>query len=404
MINITITEKLWDGVRPGSVKKTGLSEAIRNFVKANPKSAPDTPKAFDTMIAAVNALGAAIAKSEDAVKKAKDDKKGAAARLKAWKQECDKAAEQLAAERIQLGLLKASVEADAALKRLAKTVEDAIVAANQLVKDITDGRLADNKTISQSLQDLRSAMRDGLKATQKDGFAQYIATFDQVLAWGAKPADVPLPPTAKAIKERLPVLEAAAEQARIAAEKLMVESSQNRQGEAADLAKDLVSDYRKMAANIKGFLAPAKKFAADAKQLGDKFKDLIAKKVPHDKLLPLVQTLHDKVMAFEETTLTELARGRVARGDVQAKRIKIRDSLDKTSKTYREFEAIASEEWNLVMVIFREVSEQVAQVHRQVERVLRLVGESSPEAKEPAEQMAKVCNQEADALKSRFSK
>jgi hypothetical protein len=405
MISISITEKLWDGVRPGSVKKTGLSEAIRDFIKANPKTAPGTPKAFDELGVAIKKLEDAIDKSEEAVKKAKDDKKGAAAKLKTWKDECSKGAEQLAKDRYQLGLLKASVEADGKLKEMAKTVEDAIKSGNQLLKDLTEGKLKDNKAAATQLQDLRSAMRDSLKATQKDGFVEFIRTYKEVMDWGIKPADVPMPPSAKAIKTRIPVLQEIAEKARVQTEKLLEESAKSRTGKAADLSKDLVSDYHDIAKTIKGYIATAKKYGADAHLLADKFKEALGKGTTYDKLLPIAQKMHEKILAFQETSLKEIARGRVSSGDVQAKRIKIRDSLKSTDpKAYQEFEAIASDEWNLVMVIFREVSEQVAEAHRQVERVLRLVAASSDTAKGPADTMAAKCDKAQKDLVGKFMK
>jgi hypothetical protein len=403
MINITITEKLWDGVRPASVKKTNLSEAIRTFAKAN-KGAPDKAKEFDDLIEAVVALGKAIDVAAKAVAPAKDDKKGAAAKLKAWNTECDKAAEQLEKDKYQLGLMKASTEADTKLKELAQTVEDAIKTAGELIRDIPAGKITDNKKIAQALQDLRSAMRDGLKATQKDGFCDFIRTYQPVLDYKIKVADVPMPPNAKAIKARLPVLEEAAEKARIEAEKVMIEGAKDRDGDGAELAKPMVVEYRKLAANIKAFIAPAKKFSADVKTIGDKFKALIGKGATHDKLLPVLQQTHDKIMAADEKATTECARGRIAKGDVQAKKIKIRETLDKKSKAFQDFEAICNEEWNLIMVIYREVSEHIAVAHRQMERVLRLVGETSEEARQAAEEMGKKFDQDVSELKNKFLK
>ena len=211
MIEISITEKLWDGVRPSSVTKTGLSEAIREFIKANPKGTRDTIKAFDDMDAAIKKLDTAIGKSEEAVKKAKDDKKGAAGKLKTWKGECDKAVEQLAEERKQIGLIKATAEADGKLKELDKTVDDCIILGNQLHRDLVEGKIKDNKKIAQQLQDLRAAMRDSLKATQKDGFVDFIRTYEAVMKWHVNPADVPMPPSGKAIKPKIPVLQEIAE-------------------------------------------------------------------------------------------------------------------------------------------------------------------------------------------------
>jgi hypothetical protein len=403
MISITVTEKLWDGVRPGSVKKTGLSEALRTFAKKMPK-ALNTPKAFDDATSAVNDLDAALAEAEDAVKKAKDDKKGAAAKLKGWRQECAKAQTALAEERKQTGIVLAAKEADSKMKDLAKQVEDAITGATQLVKDIDAGKVTDLKKASQELQDFRNAVRDSLKATQKDGFSEYIRTISTVLAWGVDPKQVPLPPEGKKIKDRIPVLEDLAEKARIAVEDLLEKSSQSRTGAAADLAKDLVADYRSLRKTLKGYIAPAKKFSSDIKVVGDKFKTLIGQGKTYDRLLPVLQTVHDKIMVFDETTLKQIARGRVASGDIQAKRIKIRDSLKENKPLFQSFENIAGEEWNLCMTIYREVSEQVAEAHRQVDRVLRLVGESSSEAATECQKVGKKYDAEVQALKNRYMK
>jgi hypothetical protein len=402
MIKISITEKLWDDVRPGSVKKTGLSEAIRDFTKIASK-ATDTPKAFDDADAAVKTLAAAIAAAEAEVKKhAADDKKGAAAKLKGWKDECAKAGDDLGKQRTQLGLMKASVEADTALKDLDKTVDAEIAHAAQLEKDVASGKLKDTKAATTALQDLRNAMRDGLKATQKDAFADFIRTRKAVLDWGVKPEDVPLPPTAKAIKAKLPALEAAAEKARIAVEGLVASAGSKRTGNVADLAKGLVADYHAIANKLKAYLPTAKKYGTDAHALGDKFKEQIGKGTPHDKLLPILQSLHQKIMVFDTACVTEIARGRVSSGDVQAKRIKIRDGLQGTDR--QEFEKIASEEWNLVMVIYRELSEQIAVAHRQVDRVIRLVSESSPQAQAAASTLGKKFEAERKALTSKFLK
>lgn len=401
MINISITEKLWDGVRPSSVKKTGLSEAIRTFTKLSAKM-PDTPKGFEELTKGIQVLASVITETESVVKKATDDKKGAAAKLKAWKSECDKAELDLEKHRQQTGLLKAVNEAEQKMKGLAQQVEDAITDAAALVDEIKQGKLKDNKKAAQRLQDLRSAMRDGLKAVQKDGFVDYIRTIEPVLQWKLNPADVPQPPQAKKIKERLPVLQEAAEKARVATEQLLVAGDVNRTGDVAELAADLVKSYRGLAKTLKGWLPAAKKLGTDAHALGDKFKEHVGKGTPHDKLLPLLDKMHEKVMAFDTTTLTELARGRIARGDIQAERIKLRDSLSGDAR--KQFEAIASDEWNLCMVIYRELSEQVAEAHRQVDRVARLVGAVSPEAGQAAELCVKRYDGERSDLKNKFLK
>ena len=92
------------------------------------------------------------------------------------------------------------------------------------------------------------------------------------------------------------------------------------------------------------------------------------------------------------------------RGDIQAKVLKIRDSLGKDAQTRDDFNEIIKEEWNLIMVTYREVSEPIAVAHRQVERVLRLVGESSKEAKVDADNMAAACDKDCKDLVNKFLK
>jgi hypothetical protein len=109
-------------------------------------------------------------------------------------------------------------------------------------------------------------------------------------------------------------------------------------------------------------------------------------------------------MAADEATIKELARGRVSSGDIQAKRIAIRDSLKSKKEVYVEFERIASEEWNFCMTVYRETSEQIAEAHRQVERVLRLVGESSTDAAAACEKLKTKYDAEIQELKNRYMK
>ena len=105
-------------------------------------------------------------------------------------------------------------------------------------------------------------------------------------------------PEHKAIKARIPVLQDIAEKARVQTEQLLEESAKSRTGKAADLAKDLVSDYRGIAKTIKGYIATAKKLAPTRTCSATNSRRL-AKSVPYDKLLPVAQKMHDKIIAFQ---------------------------------------------------------------------------------------------------------
>lgn len=401
MIKIGITEKLWDGVRPSSVKKTGLSEVIRTSTKTLAK-ALQTPKDYDEADAAIVALDKAIGEAAAAVKKCSDDKKGAAAKLKDWGDECEQARKALATQRQQAAIIAATVEADRMLKDKLKDVQDAIVAAGELERTVKAGQMTDIKKATTQLQTFRDAMRDGLKVVQKDGFAEFIKQFEQPRTWGLDSKLVPMSPVAKTLKAELPALQAAAEKAREAVEGLVNAAGQQRVGDVAELAKPLIKAYKEMNKKIKGFLGPAKKFSSDVHAVADKFKTLIAKGQTADKLLPIALQLHEKALEAERKTLEELARGRRSSGDVQALRIKLRDSLE--GKPRQEFEGIASEEWNLIMVTFREVSEQMADCHRQVQRVMRLIGDISEEARTVADQAADKCQKEVMSMRNSFAK
>jgi hypothetical protein len=182
----------------------------------------------------------------------------------------------------------------------------------------------------------------------------------------------------------------------------MEQTGQSRTGKIADFAKPLVAEYKGLAKDLKDFIPRAQKLGADAHAIADKFKEIIKGGMTYDKLLPRVQTMHEKVMKCDDEAVKTCARGRVSGGDIQAKRIKMRDSFPPNSQERVEFEAIASDEWNLIMVIYREASEQIAEAHRQVERVLRLIGESDPAAKAPAEKMLKEFDDERRDLTFKY--
>jgi DnaJ-domain-containing protein 1 len=56
------------------------------------------------------------------------------------------------------------------------------------------------------------------------------------------------------------------------------------------------------------------------------------------------------------------------------------------------------------MTVYRETSEQIAEAHRQVERVLRLVGESSTEAAAACENLKTKFEAEIQEVKNRYLK
>lgn len=398
MIKISLTEKLWDSVRPSSVTKTGLSEAIRDFAKQAAKPL-DKPKDFDDLDAAIGELAKAIGVAEAAMKKAKDDKKGAADKLEDWKAECTKARADLASQRRQTGLLKAVSATDTRMKEMAQEVEQAIVKANRLLNDVESGRNTNLKASAVEIQTIRDASRNALKATQKDGFAEYFATFDAITVWGLKSSDVPLPPSVKTIKPRIAVLLDAAEKARVAVEGLAGRGAGD--GDAvAEAARAMQPSYDDIKRKLKAQLPEVKKLNTQAHESADKFKVLIAKGAPHQKLLPILEKLHTQVLEADEAALKEIARNRIKSGDVAMKFAALNKELNPQQQT--ELSQRVGPEWSLVMVMYRELSEQTADAQRQVQRVARLVAESSPEAREVALPLAELMDREAKQLRNKY--
>lgn len=402
MIKISITEKLWDGVRPSSVKKTGLSEAIRDATKLLAKPL-DTPKAYTDADAAVVELKNAIDGAAVQVKKASDDKKNAGVKLKEWSQECDQARKDLADLKAQTGLLKVVNAADEKMRGLLKEVETLHEQMTNLCNDLGSGKQNPTPQILAQLQKARSAYRDGYKASQKDGFPSYIGTLQVLIDWGSDAHAVPLPPAAKEIRPKLDALGEACEQVRMAVERHVGKDDEQRDADAREAIKPLLKLYEEINGNIKATIPAAKKMAVDAASASQKFKELLGKGITHDKLVPIITSIHVKALGFEEKIIQQTWRGRKDDGDAQKLRVRLREQWPKDSKPRNEFELMSSERWNVIMITSREATEELGKVHLQVDRVLRLIGESSTDAALITDELAKTWRDEIKSMRGKYS-
>jgi hypothetical protein len=404
VIDISITEKAWDAVRPGSVKKTGLSEAIRGFTKANPASGLTTPQAFDVLDKAIEDLKKSIADAAKQVAAApKDDKKGAAAKLKGWADECAKALVESQKQRTQAGVLQAVAEAQKNVSETFAGINKNLDEGRKMLVEIKGGKTFDPREIARVLQSVNTGYRDCNKFSQKDGFKGMIATYKAVMAWKVDTALVPLPPICQQIKAQLPAIEKLAAELRVAAEKAINADGRSRSGSGADLAKKLVVDYRKVGIELKGTIPGAKKYAADVKAFADDSKLVIKAGTDPAAAIKVVEKLYEDIHALDERTMKACARGRTANGDLHRERLNIRDSLDKTSDTYKQFEKICGDEWAVVMAIYQQVSAEVGKCYLQVERLLRLISTEAPAAAGAAKALLTRLDSERKGLISKYS-
>lgn len=105
MTTLSCDTKTWDKIRPSSVKKTGVSDAIDKALKAVPGGDPKKLADISACDKAKVALIDLIEKFTSAgvlVAKAKDDKKSAAETLKDWKSNAAKVLEEISASKDKL--------------------------------------------------------------------------------------------------------------------------------------------------------------------------------------------------------------------------------------------------------------------------------------------------------------
>src|SRR5215813_5911937 len=140
MSDFTFSEKAWDKVRPSSVKKTGLSEAMNAFLKTVPGGNTDGLKTTEACVKAIAAIGPlqlAMTKAVGMVSSAKDDTKGGAEALKKWNKEVKDGVAALDARKLELSSaifdsFKSAVEKWKPVKlRLEDSVQDILDGFNK---------------------------------------------------------------------------------------------------------------------------------------------------------------------------------------------------------------------------------------------------------------------------------
>ncbi len=141
MARFTFTQKEWDSIRPPSIKKTGIGDAMAKFLKLVPGAKTEglsTPAACIKAQEALVDLEKLMSTTLALVKKASDDKKNAAGELKAWLVEVERGIEAIKDRKIEL------VEAETeparkrcvvALKMQEKKVQDVVSEIKSLDSD-----------------------------------------------------------------------------------------------------------------------------------------------------------------------------------------------------------------------------------------------------------------------------
>jgi hypothetical protein len=381
MITLSITEKAWDAVRPSSVKKTGLSESIRALAKLN--KAHDTPKGFDDLAAAVKSVQDAVEDAMSVVAKNKaDDKKGAAAKLAGWKTECAQAVNKAGYARDQVGLAAVSAQCATFLNSVDDAIQTQLVAGKTLLKDIEAGKL-DSTQITIGVQRLYKALGDGTKYTQKDGFAGLAATRPALKLWNVNAADVPMPAIAKQIKANVDQLHTLAKSAGGALEGVVDNkdtSNDSKRGQA------LIAEFRGMRDNLKAGVAPAKKLNAQMQQLAEQIKQKLATGGDPSRMMPVVEKSGKGALEFYEDAVRELGRGR-NKGELVRARKEVRAFLA-GRPALATVEAAVEDEWRVCMAVFKEISEPMDGAFQQLQRMARLIGDASPEARPQATKFA----------------
>src|SRR5262245_18613060 len=134
----SFTEKEWDKVRPSSVKKTGVSEAMRDILKGVPKDlkALADDKACDSAIKLLDEAGSVLDKAAGVVGKAKDDKHDAAGKLKTWRAEVKDGKEMVELHKDKLKYALANKAAEAKFSDLLDKVDKAVVEAQKLADQV----------------------------------------------------------------------------------------------------------------------------------------------------------------------------------------------------------------------------------------------------------------------------
>ncbi|ADB18899.1 hypothetical protein Psta_4251 [Pirellula staleyi DSM 6068] len=319
----SFTEKEWDKIRPSSVKKTGIGDAIKGVLKGLPNDIKslDTDKECEKAIALLNELDKALDNAAGQLKKnAKDDKHGAAGKVKDWQKEVTEAAQMVALQKNKLAYKLAEEAVEEKMNTILEQVEDSIVQASRLTttltKDIRDGKTIDVPKLAIDLQNFRNALRDGNKATTRSSFIGLIKFLDPFHKDGLDVKKIEMPKVCKQIETKNTALEQLCD---LMGEALAdaVEAQSNVQGDGPleRETKNLVDLYKQTNQTIKGYATRAKQLLSQTTRGVTAVKG--SQETDTSKLITVLGKLHDALDSYEDEMLAESYRSRNAAGDIQ---------------------------------------------------------------------------------------
>src|SRR5262245_50009583 len=321
----SFTEKEWDKVRPSSVKKTGVSEAMRDMLKGVPKElkALADDKACDAAIKLLDTADSVLDKAVGLVGKAKDDKHDAAGKLKTWRAEVKDGKEMVTLhkekQKYALANKATEVKFTGILNDVEKSITEAQKLSAQVLKDLNANKTVDFGGLTKVQQDFRGTQRSAREATSKQGAVKLVKFIDEVHKAGLDPKKVELPSAViKKIEGKVDELEtqidALGDALSQAVEK---QSAVGGTGPAADEARKLLNEYKASHKKIKALGGQGKKLVAAAKKANQAIH--ASKVADTSKYLDLIHKVHLASQQFEEEVLKESFRSRNKAGELAQK-------------------------------------------------------------------------------------
>ncbi len=318
MPQFSFSEKEWDKIRPMSVKKTGISEAMRAVLKGVPqelralRELTDCDKATELL----TELETAFEKGKGMIKP-KDDKHDAIATLRTWQREVEESREMITQHRGKLLLARAQAAADAKYEQIVTEVDGAIreakETARELQRQLQAGDHVDLEARSQRQQDLRDLQRTAAKAITKAGFVELVRFLDGIHGTGIQVSQLEMPRT---VRDRVGELDECIDQlGEVFTEIVAAQSRIEGETETANQARTLVAEYQQSIAELKKLSTRGKSLEVQAKKVAEAIKH--AQVTDTTKLLVLAQKLHELAHEFEDVYLAESSRSRAATGDIQ---------------------------------------------------------------------------------------
>lgn len=323
MPEFSFSEKEWDKVRPSTVKKTGVSEALRNVLKLVPKDLKqlrDTD-GCDEALSALTEMTKAVKKAEGMIKP-KDDKNDALGKLDKWDDELSDARRMVEMHRQKLLLSSAEQDVQAMFAQLSAEVDAALDGAKKLAvavaKQAKTGAKVDSNALAAQVQRYRRTQSNALLQTSKRGFQKAIRQIDAVKD-GLDPKEVPLPEIAQAIKSKSGKLDEAIDTlGEVLAKIVARQGTIDGDDEISEEAKDLVDSYKDAVAQLKKFSTEAKRIDKLAHDLAEELKSTDGLDTASvQALLDRLRKVHQADNQLEDEVLALGYSLRDSSGDIQ---------------------------------------------------------------------------------------